>query len=218
MAETSRETRDGAAGGSSCGENSSGVGSDGDGGVAPSPLCLSPGGRARWDPWTGGDSGGQGHTRGLSCFPHGQGRGCTVQGWSLNSCTTTARAGDTCGTGDTRATSPCMAQMAPRHRVIDRHPPCSRRLCRARAIPVVPPSSFGVKPCRIWVPSAGAATRALGDDIHPFPAPGQRGCAGTVTQHGDTATIPGCGSTNPQLPARPGINQPALLLINNPLD
>lgn len=42
MAETGKEMRDGAGDGSSCGENSSGVGSDGDEGAAPQPPPPVP--------------------------------------------------------------------------------------------------------------------------------------------------------------------------------
>lgn len=146
MAETGRETRDGAGDGSSCGENSSGVGSDGDEGAAPQPPPPVPNLQSPLGPpdWWG--QWGQGHTRGRTCSPggcgpRGQGQGRTGQGWSpapctLHGTTTAATAGDTSGTGDTHVTSR-VAQMARRH-VTDGCPPTSRRSCCARAIPVVP--------------------------------------------------------------------------------
>lgn len=193
-------------------------GSDGDGGASPAPSPPpQPAGPAGTPGLLGtvgtvetvGTVGTRSHVWPELLHPHGRDRDA-----GLVPAPCTARAGDTCGAGDRRVTSPAWPRWHGGAAQTGTH-----RSCCARAILEVPPTRFGVKPCRIWVSSVrgGKATPESLGRWHPALPSGCPGTAG-VPWYPARCHCHGTRLCQHQPPARPRINQPALLLINNPLD
>lgn len=190
-------------------------GSDGDGGASPAPSAPpQPAGPAGTPGLLGtvgtvGTVGTRSHVWPELLHPHGRDRDA-----GLVPAPCTARAGDTCGAGDRRVTSPSWPRWHGGAAQTGTH-----RSCCARAILEVPPTRFGVKPCRIWVSSVrgGKATPESLGRWHPALPSGCPGTAG-VPWYPARCHCHGTRLCQHQPPAQPRINQPALLLINNPLD